>query len=352
MIHLDATELQAYWELVDILGAQRPLREILREAARPLLRLIPMDYGAACVTQVGASREYAWYPWGLPDEVFSGYRAVADRDWVRVAAAARPGVVLRDEEMMPRHEIEKSVVYRSCRARGLVMEQVMTVLLPFEREAHGGLTLYRSRRRAFSPRECEILRLIGSTVANVLKSHYLLEEAAVRDAALEALLGHSGVAAILIAPPAMELWRTDGVEALLARWFSSVERSRGGIPEPLLEMLQRTTRAPRETPKPWVRQGARLELRASLVEVPHRTRGLLLLILEEVGRMDSLPQDWIDQLTPRQLEVVVGVRRGWDNALIATELGCRVATVKKHLQRVFDKLGVSRRAALLTPPER
>ncbi|MCC6555159.1 MAG: hypothetical protein IT372_19515 [Polyangiaceae bacterium] len=32
---------------------------------------------------------------------------------------------------------------------------------------------------------------------------------------------------------------------------------------------------------------------------------------------------------------------------MAADLGCTVATVKKHLQRVFDKLGVPSRAALL-----
>jgi DNA-binding NarL/FixJ family response regulator len=45
--------------------------------------------------------------------------------------------------------------------------------------------------------------------------------------------------------------------------------------------------------------------------------------------------------------VVSAVARGWDNRLIAAELGCSEATVKKHLQKIFDKLGVQSRTALV-----
>jgi DNA-binding NarL/FixJ family response regulator len=61
----------------------------------------------------------------------------------------------------------------------------------------------------------------------------------------------------------------------------------------------------------------------------------------------GLPEAWPGLLSRRQQEVADAVLRGWDNRLIAAELGCAEATVKKHLQSVFDKLGLPSRQALI-----
>jgi DNA-binding NarL/FixJ family response regulator len=55
-----------------------------------------------------------------------------------------------------------------------------------------------------------------------------------------------------------------------------------------------------------------------------------------------------DQLTPRETEVLALVARGLSNAEIGTELFIGEATVKTHLLKVFDKLGVSDRTAAVT----
>lgn len=48
----------------------------------------------------------------------------------------------------------------------------------------------------------------------------------------------------------------------------------------------------------------------------------------------------------KEVDVPLRVLLGWDNQLIADELGCSLATVKKHLQHIFDKLGIPSRTAL------
>jgi DNA-binding CsgD family transcriptional regulator len=50
-------------------------------------------------------------------------------------------------------------------------------------------------------------------------------------------------------------------------------------------------------------------------------------------------------LTGREAEVLQAVARGYSNAEIGAELGIRPGTVKKHLERVYDKLGVKTRLA-------
>ena len=77
-----------------------------------------------------------------------------------------------------------------------------------------------------------------------------------------------------------------------------------------------------------------------------RGRTLWVIELREAA-VAAAPAAWRRCLTNRQVEVAERVLRGWDNALIAEDLRCAPATVKKHLQRVYDALGVPSRTALM-----
>ena len=72
-----------------------------------------------------------------------------------------------------------------------------------------------------------------------------------------------------------------------------------------------------------------------------------MLLFRESAHEVPLPPAWRSLLTPRERDVGAAVLRGWDNRIIASELGCAVATVKRHLQNIFDKLGVSSRALFM-----
>jgi DNA-binding CsgD family transcriptional regulator len=52
-------------------------------------------------------------------------------------------------------------------------------------------------------------------------------------------------------------------------------------------------------------------------------------------------------LTAREREVLLWLTRGKSNAEIATILGIKVATVSKHLERIYPKLGVESRSAAI-----
>ena len=60
----------------------------------------------------------------------------------------------------------------------------------------------------------------------------------------------------------------------------------------------------------------------------------------------SSTTDQTSHLTGRESQVVAHVRQGFTNKEIARQLGIQEDTVKKHLQAVFGKLGVRRRALL------
>ena len=60
----------------------------------------------------------------------------------------------------------------------------------------------------------------------------------------------------------------------------------------------------------------------------------------ETGGRNLLP---VDVLTPRERAVLEGIAEGLDNAEIAASLGMSAKTVRNHITRVFDKIGVEHR---------
>ena len=78
--------------------------------------------------------------------------------------------------------------------------------------------------------------------------------------------------------------------------------------------------------------GCRLTIRVA------RTGELRLLLLEEHDRR-------LERLTTREREVLDGLARGRTNSELALDLGITSATVAKHLEHVYDKLGVKTRTA-------
>jgi two-component system nitrate/nitrite response regulator NarL len=59
-------------------------------------------------------------------------------------------------------------------------------------------------------------------------------------------------------------------------------------------------------------------------------------------RRDRAP---VASLSDRELEILQGLSRGLNAPTIARELGLSASTIKSYLQRVYEKLGVSDRAA-------
>jgi pimeloyl-ACP methyl ester carboxylesterase/DNA-binding CsgD family transcriptional regulator len=61
---------------------------------------------------------------------------------------------------------------------------------------------------------------------------------------------------------------------------------------------------------------------------------------ERTAARNALP---LDDLTPRERAVLEGIAEGLDNSEIAASLGLSEKTVRNHITRVFDKIGVEHR---------
>lgn len=93
----------------------------------------------------------------------------------------------------------------------------------------------------------------------------------------------------------------------------------------------------KDTPRRQLAEAVRAAARGETVLAPPVARKLVARV-----RPDADPP------TPRELEVLGQVARGLSNVDIGRELHISEATVKTHLVRVFEKLGVSDRTAAVT----
>ncbi len=101
--------------------------------------------------------------------------------------------------------------------------------------------------------------------------------------------------------------------------------------------------------RPLIAAGARGVVRAE-AEPEELAIALARAVAGELVLPDALQRLLLDQfgsprrhLSARELDILVRVARGWTNPEIAVDLFLALGTVKEHLQRIFEKLGVTDR---------
>lgn len=93
-----------------------------------------------------------------------------------------------------------------------------------------------------------------------------------------------------------------------------------------------------------LREAVRLVASGEALLAPSVTRRLIAEFAEAVPDLDPGP---LEQLTPREVEVLALVGRGMSNDDIADELYMSTSTAKTHVNRAMIKLGVHDRAQLV-----
>jgi DNA-binding NarL/FixJ family response regulator len=77
-------------------------------------------------------------------------------------------------------------------------------------------------------------------------------------------------------------------------------------------------------------------------------RGETAIAAEAATRLARYMRGAVPQLTPREMQVLRCIARGLSNPETGRELFVSEATVKSHVMRIFDKLGVKDRTAAVT----
>lgn len=334
--------------LYEALGSSLDLELVLSRAYPLLTNLIAADCGAVGVSASGLPQDYRWLVSELPSHFFAAYPQMAEHDFVRRAVLARPNQVLRDSEMLARPELEANGMYRHAREIGVPLEQVMAVMLHVESAWQSGISLYRERRRPFTEKERSLLQALTPALANAVRNCHQFGALARASGALDAALTHAPAPALIADSEGRELVRSAAATKILEQWFAAHECRTGALPDALRDELRGLRAAPLSSRASWQRSNASSTLEVEFIPISSALveRGWLLLLRERLQAL-ALPASWNPRLTPSEREVVAAVLQGWDNRLIAQELGRAIGTIKKHLQRSFEKLGLESRSALI-----
>lgn len=150
------------------------------------------------------------------------------------------------------------------------------------------------------------------------------------------VLDVAGHGVVVVDGEAAVLWRSRQAEAWLEDFFGA---RAGGLPEAVAAWLAR----PGEEREPLVAE--RGQRRLVLREVGSVGLGerVLMLHCQQADRPALRLQR--AALTPRETEVLYWLARGKTNRDIADICGMKPRTVTKHLEHIFEKLGVETRAA-------
>lgn len=194
-----------------------------------------------------------------------------------------------------------------------------------------GIAMNRPRR-GFSARDRELLELVRPHLTRSWDRVRERERAEALVAGLEAGLEEEAAAIVLLdgrrrveyaSELALQLLEAYGGTEL--SWAIDEWLDRAGPPDDLRVEGPRGNLGVRALPRPG-------------------SPGSLMLLLSE-RRRGPLSGDELAAvgLTRREAQILRAVARGLDNAAISAELGVSVATVRKHLERIYRKLGVHSR---------
>jgi len=200
-----------------------------------------------------------------------------------------------------------------------------------------GIALNRASR-SFSERDRALLDLLSPHLAQAHRRTLERERAVAVMAALERGLAEQDAAVVLVDAGGAIAFASGRAPRLLAEYFPQAGGRGAALPPPVAEWLAMPAGSAVPSPLEVDAEHGTLTLRAD----PGPGGGWLLTCEEEPlptpERLRGLG------LTRRQAEILALLAAGAGVAEIATDLYLSPATVRKHLENVYERLGVHTRA--------
>lgn len=309
--------------------------------------LVPFDLGSFNEVDPEANRATAT-SWpveiGMDRPEFAAWQELAYQNPVLAYQfRTRDGTARRISDFLGQDEFRRLDVYREV-YRTLGVEYQVAVGLPAPRPLVIGIALSRTRRD-FGDGEVALL--------NVLRAHLVqaYRNVQVRAQLRGALDGVTGILnregrALVVLGDAGPMPLDDMARELLALHFGPF--ADGRLPSPVEQWVAAERSAfalggPERLRQPLVMESDGRRLTARLILGDRTSPDVIVLD----DRMPSGERTRLLDLglSERESEVLLAVAQGADTAAVAARLGITIGTVRKHLERVYRKLGVSNRTA-------
>jgi DNA-binding CsgD family transcriptional regulator len=285
----------------------------------------------------------------LAMEPMDAWTRERERDFLRLAhehpliahfrATGDPGPT-KISDFLSRSAFRRTELYRAVYGP-MGVEYQMAVTLPAAAGAVVGIALNRDRRD-FDERDRALLDVLRPHLGQLRDAAAARERDRAAAALLERAVEADGRAVIALRRPdgAVE-FASDGAWELLGAGAAGVVPGR--LPLPLAAWAARRRRRGADGPLVLDGPGGRVVARW-LPAGPDGGPDAVILSLERPPpRADELVGLGISR---RQAEVLALVARGETNGQVAAALGLSPRTVQKHLEHIYDRLGVRTRAAV------
>lgn len=255
------------------------------------------------------------------------------------------GQALRLSDVVSRRELERLGVYRHV-FRPLGVRHQLVVSLSAEPGAVVGIALSRDARD-FGERDRDVLELLRTRLARLRHDAGVRALAQLWRSALERSLDALERGVLVLDREGRIELATPRARDALARHLP-VPADASALPHRLAQWARRErTRLRRAggrgAPEPFVSSGAEGELHARLLPATEPGESDLVLLDERHGAATPAGLAALG-LSRRQAEVLALVTRGHTNAQVAELLSLSPRTIQKHLEHVYDALGVRNRA--------
>lgn len=348
MDRLSHDDLATVLEVVTQVNQAHDREEFLRTALAGTVRAVPCTVATVNEVDPSAGRFHYWMEpasFPLPDnarEIFA--RLAHEHPLLNYTSATGDGSAKRVSDFWSTEEFHRSRIYQQI-YRPMGVEYQVAITLSAPKPTVVALALSREDED-FSERDQLVLDVLRPHFAQAWRSASDRERlAALLEAAARAI-GEQGWGVVLLSEPPEEV--TPGALATLSRYFGAPAVGEA-LPAPILRWLEDLGREtspaqPLELKRPLssVVEGGRLVARY-LGVLPGQAGAI---VLRERGLADQRERFEALALTRREAEIVRLVTTGASNVAIALSLEISPGTVKKHLDNIYAKLGVSGRGAL------
>lgn len=231
--------------------------------------------------------------------------------------------------------------------RPMGMEEQLTLTLPHQdANTVDAVVLFRSER-SFTERDRSILNLLQPHLIQARQTAQVFSQLHQENQQLQSSLNAAG--SIVISKEGRIQIMTRKAEQWLRQYFP-IKHWGQSLPEHLQrwvnyqQSLFSQNGAPAKTRLPLKLEQDRRQLTARFVADPTQDQYLLLLEEQQQPKL-SLEDFELLGLSKREAEVLYWVAKGKENPEIAGLLYVGMTTVRKHLEHIYQKLGVKTRAS-------
>jgi DNA-binding CsgD family transcriptional regulator/GAF domain-containing protein len=346
---LSPSDLDRVLRFVGDIAAVEQLSEFPVRVLEGLKRLIPCDLIG--YNEISPARGEALMVLDPPSLNRSGLegqsafqRLAGQHPVLRYHARTRDGQALKISDFLSRDEFHRLDLYAES-FRLIGAEDQLAVALPSPPQRVIGLAFNRSRR-SFTERDRQVLNLVRPHLAHAHRNAELRGQLAEMVVLLEGLADATNRAIVLIDQGRTVRRATSRAAALFDAHLGFRLAAGNSLPAIIDAWITRRAKPGLEDNQapgqPLVVEGGhgRLVIRF----LPRGEIGEYDALLVEQAR-DETESGPLNQLSRREREVLSWVSRGKTNPQIAAILSVSAGTVQKHLEHIYDKLGVRTRAA-------